>query len=312
MSMLARPLRHAAFALVLLTPALGVAQKALPPAAPDTDRQTVARAKAQEGLRLFGEDHWADALAAFREAEALTHAPSITIYVARCLRKLGKMFEARDVYQQILARDLPPDAPAQFVTARNDAGKELEFIRQNIPTVRVEVLGATGPVLVMVNGGPIGSDPKELDPGGCTVEVKSAAGAVLGSQTVTLKEGSKEVVTIDLRPPPTTWRSSPVPGAVALGVGGVGAIVGGIFGGLALKQASDVKAVCTMLLPASCAPELSQKNASETKAWVANVGFGVAIVGVVTGAVLLATRSSPKARAAVHGALGPGGVTLHF
>jgi hypothetical protein len=99
---------------------------------------------------------------------------------------------------------------------------------------------------------------------------------------------------------------------VALGVGGAGAIVGGIFGGLALKQASDVKAVCAMLLPGSCASEAAQKNASEIKAWVANVGFGVAIAGVITGAVLLATRPSPKARAAVQGALGPGGLLLHF
>jgi hypothetical protein len=310
--MLARPLRHAVFALVLLTPALGVAQQRASTPATDADRQATARTKAQEGLRLFGEDRWTEALAAFREADAMTHAPSITIYVARCLRKLGKMFEARAVYQGIVDTKLASDAPAQFVAAHDDAIKELDLVRQNTPTVRVAVLGATGPVQVLVNGAPLGGgETRELDPGPCTVEVRSAT-ALLGSRTVPLKEGSKEVVTIDLRPPPTTWRNSPVPGAIAFGVAGAGAIVGGIFGGLALKQASDVKSVCAMLQPGTCASEASQKNASETKAWVANVGFGFAVAGAITGAVLLATRPSPKARAAVQGMLGAGGVTLHF
>ena len=53
-------------------------------------------------------------------------------------------------------------------------------------------------------------------------------------------------------------------------------------------------------------------DGANTRAWVANVGFGVAIAEVVTGVVLIVTARSPKARAGVESALGRDGVTFRF
>ena len=91
---------------------------------------------------------------------------------------------------------------------------------------------------------------------------------------------------------------------------GVGLVVGGAFGALALKGANDLKSTCTAGLP--CPQWSTDRSAAETKAWVANAGFAVAVAGAVVGIVLLTTRSAPSAHAAVQRAVGPGGLTLRF
>jgi tetratricopeptide (TPR) repeat protein len=99
-----------------------------------------------------------------------------------------------------------------------------------------------------------------------------------------------------------------VPAYALFGVAGAGLIVGAISGGLALKQAGDVKSICMPNVP--CPREAGDKSAAETKAWVSNVGFGFAIAGAVVGAVLYAT-GNPKKDAA-QTAFGPDGLTLRF
>ena len=118
------------------------------------------------------------------------------------------------------------------------------------------------------------------------------------------------------RPPPALVPNR-VPAFIALGVGGAGAVVGGVFGGLALAQAADVKARCGGKPP--CAPKTpdttaglqQQASAASAKAWVANVGIGLALVGVATGVTLYVLRW-PRAPQAVKSALGPDGLALHF
>jgi hypothetical protein len=105
-------------------------------------------------------------------------------------------------------------------------------------------------------------------------------------------------------PPPTSAPEVPppppnrVPAFVSFGVGGAGLVLGAVFGGLAMAQASGVKSDAQTRCPTSTCndPDLdSRKSAAITKGWVANIGFGVAVAGAVTGIVLLATASSPKA-----------------
>jgi hypothetical protein len=311
--MLAAHLRYAAFALVVLTPALSAAQKP-PPAAPASeDPQSAARSRAQDGLKLFGADRWTEALAAFREADALFHAPSVAIYIARCQRKLGKLFDARGSYERLLAEDLPADAPAPFVAAHVEAGKELELIRQHMPALRVVVTGAPpGDAQVTVNGAPFGDETREVDPGTYTIVVRSRSGATV-TQTLALEEGARKAMTIDVGPDKGVnkggGRNWLLPG-IAFGVGGVGLVVGAVAGSLALSQAADIKKVCTPSVP--CPQESSAASAAQTKAWVANAGFFVLIAGGVTGAVLLLTHASPGAQRAVKSAVGPEGLTLRF
>jgi tetratricopeptide (TPR) repeat protein len=121
----------------------------------------------------------------------------------------------------------------------------------------------------------------------------------------------------DAPPPPPPLVPNRLPAFIALGVGGAGAVLGGVFGGLALAQASDVKSRCGGAPP--CAPRApdtlaglqQQANAAGTKAWVANVGIGLAVAGVATGVALYVLKW-PKAQQVVKGATSAEGLTLHF
>jgi hypothetical protein len=115
-----------------------------------------------------------------------------------------------------------------------------------------------------------------------------------------------------LPPPPPPDR---VPVIVAFTLAGAGLVTGAVAGGLALSQAGDVKTLCNMK-PTCAGPNAtaaqSASDGATSKAWIANVGFGVAVAEVVTGVVLIVTARSPRARAGVESALGPHGVTIRF
>jgi len=167
------PFRHAVVFLAFLSPAIASAQKP-----PPADKQDQARSKAQEGLKLYGADRWSEALGAFREADRLYHAPSVTLYIARSQRKLGQLLDARTTYDQILAEDLPKDASPQFVQAHVEAGRELEALKARIPTLQVVVAGVpAGEALVLLDGAPLAEGKRELDPGTYTVEVQRRGAA---------------------------------------------------------------------------------------------------------------------------------------
>jgi hypothetical protein len=92
-------------------------------------------------------------------------------------------------------------------------------------------------------------------------------------------------------------------------------VTGAVAGGLALSQAGDVKTLCDMKPTCTGPNATAAQRASDgatSKAWIANVGFGVAVAEVVTGVVLIVTARSPRAKAGVESALGPQGVTIRF
>ena len=313
-----RPLVLVAFvALVgaLLVPGVAAAQRSRTPAT--AEQQDEARDKAREGLRLYEDGQIAPAYAAFQEADRLYHAPSISIYIARCQRRLGKLLDARATYEGIVAERLPLDASIAFVTAHADAVKELADLAPRVPTLRVGVARVpSGSAEISIDGQRVTDEKKELDPGPHTIEVKTAGGATI-RRTVTVAEGSHETLTLDPAAAPPAERVNRVPAIVLFAVGGAAAVVGGVTGGLALAQAGDVKARCGGVPP--CAPTppdttaalQAEAGAATAKAWVSNVAIGVAVAGVATGAVLFAL-GLPKAAETVQGAAGRGGVTLRF
>ncbi len=90
--------------------------------------------------------------------------------------------------------------------------------------------------------------------------------------------------------PPAGEGPSRVPAYVAFGVGGAGLAVGSIFGVLALTQMSSVRSSCNGdVCPAD---QRDESDAAQTKAWIANAGFGVAVAGAALGVVLLVTSGS--------------------
>lgn len=111
---------------------------------------------------------------------------------------------------------------------------------------------------------------------------------------------------------------SRVPAIVAFSLGGTGAVIGGVFGAVALAEAAGVKSDARARCPdqACSDPDLAaRKSRANTHAWVANVGIGVAIAGAALGTVLLFVSPGKKPEstpAKVVRALGAQGLTIHF
>ncbi len=79
-------------------------------------------------------------------------------------------------------------------------------------------------------------------------------------------------------------------------MGGVGLVIGSVFGILALGTKSTLDSHCVnKTCPAS---EQSDIDSLSTKSTVSTVGFGVGIVGVAVGAILLGVSHSHEGAAA--------------
>ncbi|MDI1482682.1 tetratricopeptide repeat protein [Polyangium sp. y55x31] len=107
---------------VTLTPAVADAQ---PRPASVPDKRAMALEHAHQGLDAYREGRFEEAYGHFREAQALFPAPTLLVHMARCQRRLGKVVEAKALYEEVLAEPLPKDAPPPFVEAHHDAEREL-------------------------------------------------------------------------------------------------------------------------------------------------------------------------------------------
>lgn len=242
------------FLLLALTlptmPAVAMAQQA----PPTVQTKLAARDLADKGLDLFEAGRFEEALAAFREAEALVHAPPFLLWSARSCEKLGRLLEARAFYQRIVDETLAADAPAAFQQAQADARVELAALVPRIPALKVAVTGAApGAVTLTLNGERIDQATLvERDPGEHML-VAVAPGQSPIKKTIRLNEGAKEHITLDMTPPaaaPPPGRASDASGrddrtAVLVGGGvaaGAGVIMGVVFTLLANDKASAAKA----------------------------------------------------------------------
>jgi hypothetical protein len=108
---------------------------------------------------------------------------------------------------------------------------------------------------------------------------------------------------------PSAPAPSKVPAIIAFGVGGVGLIVGSIFGAKALSDASGLKSLAGC--PSNCPPSAqSQIDALHGAQWTSDIGLGIGVVGLGVGVALLVTGRAPEGppATALRLDLGPGAV----
>jgi hypothetical protein len=314
--------------------ALAIALTAAPaeaqPASGSTDKQAAARAKGQEGLKLFAEGRWQSAYNLLAEADKLYHASTLTLYMARCQRKLGRLLEARDLYDKLIAEKLPKDAPPAFVDAKRLGESERKALEQAIPTVLIVITGAGAKSpRATVDDVMVADLSKEipLNPGFHVIEV-TARGAAPAAENVTLNEGSHIEVKLELKPKarladaePGPRKSKPgarpkpggreggsfVPAQVAFGLGVVGLGVGAATGIITLNTVSDVKSRCTGNL--CLATDKEEIDTAHMLGNISTAGFIVGGAGVAAGVVLLLVRrggGDPSTAASAAGEIGLG------
>ena len=283
------------------------------------DEKAAARAAAMEGVRALEDGRFQEAVDRLTRAEAVIHAPTHLLYLARAQVGLGKLISAQETYIKISREELAADAPRAFVEAKEKAAGELAALVPKIPNVKIDVVGApAADTAVTIDGAPMQSAliglARPIDPGSHTIIAK-APGMASEPLTVTIAEGAKETVTLTLKPvaaappdpatpaasrvgPPDETRSSgpPVITWVALGVGAVGVVAGTVFVAQNHSKRNEADALCPSACPATKRSEIQKlDDDADSAATLAWIGYGVGVVGLGAGAVLLLTSGSKSA-----------------
>lgn len=282
-----------------------------------------ARQLAAEGSKLFNSGDYAGSIDRFQRAETLLHAPPHVLYLARANAKLGKLVVAREHYLKISKETLAPNAPKAFVEAQKNANEELKVIEPRLAALEINVKGAPAgaKVDVTVDGNPVSvaliGVSRPVDPGPHKIEAK--APGMVGEAAVTLAEGSKESVEIELKPvagavvvkkdepkpapePPVEAPSSgggtKILGYTALGIGVVGLAAGTIFLLSSSSKRSDANALCPNdVCPQSKRAEIEDlDNSANSARTLSFIGFGVGVVGIGAGVALLMMSPSSDSK----------------
>lgn len=287
-----------------LTPAIARAEPS------DADRAT-ARALAREGYDAEKRGLYGIAADRFGRAEALVHAPTLLLGLARAQTGLGKLVEAQETYERIIREPLSPNAPPPFAKAVEDARKERADLVPRVAWVTIVVSGAPSPA-VTVDDVPaptaILGVRRACNPGEHWVKA-TAKGFAPAERTFIVAEGSEQMVTVTMdalppsAPPPAT---APTPVAErpdtgmplqtklaigAFGIGAAGLVTGGAAGIWVLTRHASLAGDCPHGVCSA-----SESNAVSTYRTVANLSTAALIAGgVVTVTGLALVLTTPKA-----------------
>jgi len=309
------------FSALLLLGAIALASR---DAAADEDSRSSeidqARALAQESGDLIEAGRYEEALERAQQAEELYHAPIHLLMIAEAQEALGRLAQAAETYERLVAEPLSASTSPVFRQAQETGAKNLKHLLAMLPSVLIVVDGPSlSATRATVDGKAIKLTGRaiRLDPGPHSVRVE-ADGYAPYEDTITLPHKGG-VIKVDVflleptegmpRPPPPveappTDGGSYVPAVIAFGVGGAGLVLGGITGAMFLSRMSDLNDRCP---DDRCVPEDQPEiDSAGVLGNVSTVGFGVGIVGVAVGVVLLATRESGDVTASVGNAsIGP-------
>ncbi len=246
-----------------------------------------------DGLGLYESGKWDEAFARFEQANHMVFSPVFLLYMARCQRNAGRLREAVELFDDLLARDAGADAPAAWSNAVRDGRAELNALRRRIPSLRISSKGIASATL---DGDSIPTEETiEVDPGEHVVRGWSKDGR-LTLRRIVLSEGQKELpIVLSFEqvgpasvPQPVrrgeelSQEPAPGPSRTAFWITGgaaVGAAVLGTVTGLVARSRSDaIHARCD---GNACPPEL-QDDAERARllANVSTAAFGVAGVNL--------------------------------
>jgi hypothetical protein len=290
-----------------------------PSATPSAEDIAAARSLGTEGTRLADAGDCKNAIPKLESAEKLFHAPTTLDRLGECQVAVGLLVAGTEALNRVVREPLAPNAPPAFVAAQKRAQKALAAAQPRIGNLKIHVDGAPADKLsITVDGAPMSSAlldaDRPTDPGSHAVVV-AATGFKTATQNVDVREGAESPVSLTMEvdpnavavvPPPSGTPAPPPvataqvststagganhgPAIAAFAVGGVGLVVGTVFGVLALSAKSTLDGgECTNKV---CQPGAkSDIDSLSTKATVSTIGFGVGIVGVAVGAVLLAVE----------------------
>ena len=271
------------------------------------DRRDAARQLADQGYALYQAGKYERAIDSLTRAEALFHAPTVMLILARAHAKIGKLVEARALLQRVASEPHAKGSPREYVEAQATAVAELEELGRRIPKLVVTVLNAPRRGLrVTVNGIALSAEelgrPREVNPGSHTITV-SAPGIPHRMVSQVAAEGRTESIHFslpmladpDAAPAPPDTRGSTIPGFVVLGAGVVGLGVAAVTGVIALGKEGELEERCP---DNRCRSEDGPlASSAHDFALVSTISFVVAGAAIGAGIVLLVLRPGGAAAA---------------
>ena len=170
-----------------------------------------ARKIGYAGVEAFQAGDYATAHDRLETAYRLLRVPSLGLWSARALTKLGKLVDADARYQEVIGLPTSVGDEAIQAQARQDARNERAELARRIPSVLVRIEGApAGEVAVTIDERPlVGSALGEnhlVDPGRHRVE--GVRGAVRAIAEVTVAEGERKDAVLRFAPGPVAASGS--------------------------------------------------------------------------------------------------------
>jgi len=307
---------------------------------PDAAR-SAARTLGYEGVAAYQKKDFQTAAQKLDLAFKVVKVPTIGLWSARSFVKIGKLVDAYNRYTEVITLPVTEGRVAAQEKAQAEAAAEGTKLLGRIPTVIITSQGASeSEVMLTIDGKVVPAESmgkkKLLDPGLHTIIGKYRA--EVATEKVNLAEGDQQEVVLtfggvgDLAgapeepktaepPPKAPPASQPGPvGAdtgvgsgsgyrtaawVAFGAGGVGVVVMGVAGGLALKKKSSISDSCRGDV---CDPAVqSDIDSYNTLRTVSTAGFVTGVVGLASGAALLLMAPSQEStEGSVHAWVGIG------
>lgn len=289
-----------------------------------------ARVLGYSGLQAYQAADFDTAYAKLNQAYALLEVPSLGLWSARALIKLGRWIEARERLRRVAI--LPIDEGKRDVQrkAQSEARRELSLLEARLPVVRFQSPGV--PVLDALELNGVALSPMPTGAGHAVDPGRHRAVAERRGQRVAVNfeiaEKEARIVVLDFKEPGMTTRAgaaasgaSPFDPSSAAWIGMGGAAVGLVFGAttglLALGKKNsleDAKQCRSGLCDPSARKEVEDYNLLLK---LSSVGFVAGGVLAATGIVLFSIPSNPEAgpNSATHQStlrleLGPAGVTV--
>jgi hypothetical protein len=285
----------------------------------DEDK-AAARALATQGSEALKNGKFNEAIDLVSRAEAIVHAPTHLLMIARSQVGIGKLVSAQETYLKLMREELKDNAPAAFKNAQITAKEELAVIEPKIASLRIMIDGAGAKQITVKMDNQLVSTAlvgvfRPVDPGKHEIGVFPVGLSPVKGQ-VELKDGEKKEIRIvipDGPPPPgvpvsaidnpdagkptdpaaprrdtgpgfmTPLRGVGI-GAGALGVAGV--VVGALFMVKSGSTTDQVNTICGGPPPAQCPPSKTTtvNDLSKTAAGQKTIGA----IGLIGGGVALA------------------------
>lgn len=286
-------------ALGSANPALGQSAKS-PSSEDDTE---AARRLGVQGLKAYDAGDFAEALALFDQSSQVLRTPTVELYAARCLERLGRWVEAEARLEGIAKIFLAEGASQTLRDAKAEAVPELQRLRALLPKLRITIGGAprTG-VRLKLDGEdlamPDGSAEVAVDPGSHTLT--GTYGDQTVTQTFTVAQGATAVAALQFQSgeaedaAAASTSTQETLGWVAVGVGGASVLAGVVVGLMALGKKNDLADQgCDS---EGCASSFqSDVDDFDTLSLVSAVTFYGGLATLGAGVVLVVTASPPGA-----------------